>query len=364
MALVGNISGSNGQSRNAVTGSLVIADLSVNFPAIASDAVLFVSGNINGTSKTVIGGDLVSSGSILVKDSAGVANITLAPVGNITGSNALLTGDLAVNGGDIATTSAVLNISAGATGLAFLNGTSPFLLVQSSSYNSMPGVTASTNVGKLFAASGKDLLLGPGESKAVFITGSFVNVNAASDGFQIQRDGTELLRIISGSGNGLLSVVAGPNMLTASVLTTNVRTISFGSSTSTGSFGGDFAVSGRTGLGGVAEVMSHFQGGNTIICDMIGQSIFYLNSPSNDVTANFTNVPTGNNRVHTPTVILSQSSTPRIVSVVQVDGVNQTINWANNVTPAGNLGKQDVFGFSLIRSGSAWKVLGQMSTYG
>jgi hypothetical protein len=34
------------------------------------------------------------------------------------------------------------------------------------------------------------------------------------------------------------------------------------------------------------------------------------------------------------------------------------------VTPTGTARKQDVFGFSLIRSGSTWKVLGQMSTYG
>lgn len=364
MALVGNISGSNGQSRNAVTGSLVIADLSVNFPAIASDAVLFVSGNINGTSKTVIGGDLVSSGSILVKDSAGVTNITLAPVGNITGSNALLTGDLAVNGGDIATTSAVLNISAGANGLAFLNGTSPFVLVQSSSYNSMPGVVASANVGKIFAAAGKDLLIGPDNAKSVFITGSSVVVNADTNGFQVQKDGTELLRIVSGSGNNFLNINSGPNMLTANMFTSNIVNMSFGSATSTASFGGDLGISGRTGLAGVTERMSHFQGGNTFICNMINQSIFYVSSPSGGVTANFTNVPTTTNRIHTPTVILSQSGTPQIVSTVQIDGGATTILWSNGVTPTGTANKIEAFGFSLIRSGSVWTVLGQMSTYG
>jgi hypothetical protein len=49
---------------------------------------------------------------------------------------------------------------------------------------------------------------------------------------------------------------------------------------------------------------------------------------------------------------------------VQIDSSPATINWANGVTPTGTANKQDVFGFSLIRSGSAWKVLGQMSTYG
>ena len=210
MALVGTISGSNGTSNTAVTGTLVIANTASSFPVITSDAVLFVSGSVGGTSKSVFGGDLVVSGNI--------------------------------------------------------DGKSGF---------------------------------------------------------------------------------------------------SLSSATSTGSFSGDLGVVGRATLAGVAERMSHTQGGSTLTCDMIGQSIFYLNKPSGNVTANFTNVPTTNNRVYTPTVILSQSSpTAYIVSVVQVDGVGQTINWSSGITPTGNASKQDVFGFSLIRSGSAYKVLGQMSTYG
>jgi hypothetical protein len=102
----------------------------------------------------------------------------------------------------------------------------------------------------------------------------------------------------------------------------------------------------------------------TVSFNLVSQSIFYVNSPAGDITANFTSVPTANNRILTPTVILSQSATARIVSAVQVDGAAQTINWSNGVAPTGTAGKQDVFGFSLIRSGSAWKVLGQMSTYG
>ena len=209
MALVGTISGSNGTSSTAVTGTLVIANTASSFPVITSDAVLFVSGSVGGTSKSVFGGDLVVSGNI--------------------------------------------------------DGKSGF---------------------------------------------------------------------------------------------------SLSSATSTGSFSGDLGVAGRTTLGGVTERMSHTQGGSTLTCDMISQSIFYLNKPSSNVTANFTNVPTTNNRVYTPTVILSQSSPAYIVSVVQVDGVGQTINWSSGITPTGNASKQDVFGFSLIRSGSAYKVLGQMSTYG
>ena len=68
MALVGTISGSNGTMVSAVTGSLIIADKDAsNFPSKPGDAVLFVSGVVGGRgsltgSVAVIGGDLVVSG--------------------------------------------------------------------------------------------------------------------------------------------------------------------------------------------------------------------------------------------------------------------------------------------------------------
>jgi hypothetical protein len=63
MALVGPVSGSN--SRNAISGTLIVANsLPGNFPALPSDAVLFVSGAINGTQKAVFGGDVYISGAL------------------------------------------------------------------------------------------------------------------------------------------------------------------------------------------------------------------------------------------------------------------------------------------------------------
>lgn len=63
MALVGPVSGSN--SRNAISGTLILANsLPTNFPALPSDAVLFVSGAINGTQKAVFGGDVYISGAL------------------------------------------------------------------------------------------------------------------------------------------------------------------------------------------------------------------------------------------------------------------------------------------------------------
>lgn len=65
LPLIGKISGSNGTSNTAVIGTLVIANTSkVSLPDIPADAVLFVSGNISGSSKSVFGGDVVISGTL------------------------------------------------------------------------------------------------------------------------------------------------------------------------------------------------------------------------------------------------------------------------------------------------------------
>jgi hypothetical protein len=196
--------------------------------------------------------------------------------------------------------------------------------------------------------------------------------NADVDQFRVYETGNAEVAgsfIVSGSS------IITPTTTTFNLLNSNLTgtlnfggaatTISFGSPTSTGSFRGDLVVEDRTTFGGTVERIFHSQSaGGVSSFDLVVQSVFYVNNPTSNITANFTSVPTTNFRVLTPTVILSQSATARIVSNVQIDGAAQTINWATGLTPTGTAGKQDVFGFSLIRSGSAWKVLGQMSTYG
>jgi len=192
------------------------------------------------------------------------------------------------------------------------------------------------------------------------ISGTLVIANVRTNFPVITSDA---VLFVSGTVGGTSKSVFGGDLVVSGNID-GKSGFSLSSATSTGSFSGDLAVAGRTTLAGVTERMTHTQGGSTLTCDMTGSSIFYLNRPAGNVTANFTNVPTTDNRIITPTVILSQSSPAYIVSIVQVDGAGQTINWANGTTPTGTANKQDVFGFSLIRSGSDWKVLGQMSTYG
>jgi len=316
MALVGTISGSNGSSTTAVSGSLIITAGGDLATAAATFNLL------NTTATTVNMGGAASVVNI------GAAGSAMTFAGNITGSNARLSGDLAVNGGDITTTAGTLNIA------------------------------STTSVTNLYGSS---LLLGA--TGNVNLSGSATIVNAGASGLSFQKDGSTYATLIGDAAS--IAIGATPSRTIANFFTSNVTTLSVGSAITTSSFNGDVAIGGKTTLSTVIEKISTANAFTGVVSfSMTNQGIFYVNNPAGDITANFTSVPTTNNRIITPTVILSQSSTARIVSGCQIEGAWQTINWANGTTPTGTTGKQDIFGFSLIRSGTAWKVLGQMSTYG
>jgi hypothetical protein len=137
MALVGHISGST-QSNSVigVSGSVIIANRpSSLFPSLpGTDVTFFVSGSSSsgaatGIDRAVFGGDLVNSGTLLVKNpSTGTNSFSASTVGVSIGSTVSITlstgnittsGDIAVNGGDITTTSATATLfNANATNVA------------------------------------------------------------------------------------------------------------------------------------------------------------------------------------------------------------------------------------------------------
>ncbi len=92
--------------------------------------------------------------------------------------------------------------------------------------------------------------------------------------------------------------------------------------------------------------------------------IFYHTSISANFTANFTNVPTTNDRAMTAILFLVQGATPYIPNAVQIDGAAQTINWLGGSAPTGTANKKEVAAFTLMRTGSAWTVFGNYSSYG
>lgn len=85
---------------------------------------------------------------------------------------------------------------------------------------------------------------------------------------------------------------------------------------------------------------------------------------SANFTANFTNVPTTNNRTNNFTLMLYQGASPYYPNVVQIDGVAQTILWFDGNTPIPVANKTEIATFSLVRVSDTWRVLGSYGMYG
>jgi hypothetical protein len=361
MALVGTISGSvsGGSlvSTTAISGTLVVADSPLlGFPTLPSDVKFFVSGVQGAIASSlpgvaVFGGDLRVSGSSYFTDIdvTGHGAVVVQPYGTSAGQTGEVRfKELAANGGNYTALKAADSIAANL-------------------HITLPNAVGSN--GNVLQTNGSGVTSFVDASSVVTGALSLVSINASSN---ITGSNALLSGDLAVNGGDLTSTQTTFNLLNSTVTTLNVggaaTNILVGGTTTTSSFTGSMQVDGRSTLSSITEKLVPSVGGTgTVAYDLSLASIFYANGPTGNITANFTNVPTTpNNRILTPTVILSQSvgASRPIVSAVQIDGAAQTINWANNVTPTGNSGKQDVFGFSLIRSGSAWKVLGQMSTYG
>jgi hypothetical protein len=102
----------------------------------------------------------------------------------------------------------------------------------------------------------------------------------------------------------------------------------------------------------------------TVTHDFSTSAIWYYSSMSGAVTANFTNVPTTNNRVISLSIVVNQGATGYLVNAVQIDGAAQTIRWQGNTVPTASTNRLDVFTFSLIRAASTWTVLGAATSHG
>ena len=127
----------------------------------------------------------------------------------------------------------------------------------------------------------------------------------------------------------------------------------------------DVTLLGLTTLQQTTEKLNALTGASGVVeHDLANGSIFYHSSAAANFTANFTNVPTTDNRTISVVLILAQGVTPYVSTAIQIDGEAQTINWQGAVTPSGNANQIDTVSFTLIRTGAAWTVIGSLTTYG
>ncbi len=341
----GAFGGSANFTFNNITNALTVTgDITGSNLRLTGDAAV-VGGDLTTTATTF---NLANETAITVNLGGGASAVNIGAAGsattfagNITGSNALLSGDLAVNGGDITTTAVTFNLVTGSATTVNFGGAATTLNIASGSGTEVR-IGASTGRTTIF----NDLVLG---------TGNVVTTNNATPISLVSSGNITAKLDVNNDGTGHKFAIQDYR---------NIDQFSVGEN-GNAEVSGSLVISGSTLLGTIAERITTSTGGTGVVSfDTTFNSIFYVNGPTGDITANFTNVPAANNRVLTPTIILSQSATPRTITAVQVNGTGSSILWANGTTPTVAASKQEVFGFSLIRSGSIWTVLGQLSTYG
>ena len=141
-----------------------------------------------------------------------------------------------------------------------------------------------------------------------------------------------------------------------------------GSITATGTVGitGGLTATGGVNLSGTVDIQELRENlvplslsSNTGTFDWTLGNIYYISTaPTANMTFNFTNMPTDNDKVMTVNVLVTQGSTGYLPTTLQIGGTNQTLRWPNGLapTPTSSLNKIDIFSFTFIRSGSAWIV--------
>ena len=310
-----------------------------------------------------------SAGTAGTSTNAGSAGTSVTAGSATTSINAGAAGT-AVNAGSAgtATNSANTNIVLDTTSTIFLTGSRSNASIGSTPIYLLSGVSALGNT--ITATTFTGALSGTASSSAL------VNIDASTSTRYLL--GT-ILNTASGStqvsvGSG---ITIGNNYLTSGGIVVTNSTVS--SSTTSGALivtggvgiggtlnvGVDLFISGLTSLTYTSEKLNtKTSATGTVTHNLSTGSVFYHSSISSNFTANFTNVPTTNDRAIGVTLVLAQGVTPYMSTALQIDGSAQTIKWINNSTPTGTASKVDIVGFSLIRTGSAWTVLGQYSTYG
>jgi hypothetical protein len=221
--------------------------------------------------------------------------------------------------------------------------------------------------------------LGGGSSLAsVLVSGSTLST-AGNENLNIQGSGTGVVTtpdVINVTNNtNATSTTTGAIKVTGGVgVAENVSvggTVTLSSGWNSGAIGGagaqaanftDFTAQDLLRVNSIVEGTAVKTGATgTVAHNYLESNTFVHTSIATNFVANFTNVPTTNNRVITFNLVLVQGAIAYYPTAIQIDGVAQTVNWLGN-TPGPS--DTDMINISLVRSGSAWTVTAGYSDFG
>jgi len=176
-------------------------------------------------------------------------------------------------------------------------------------------------------------------------------------------DGTNYTEIGSGGGIALTDISVG-----AAAPASGDGAVAYDNSTGVFTYTPPAATTSFTALttfGSTTEIATTLTGATGVVThDITSRSLFIHSSVAADFTANFTNVPTTDDRTLSAALIISQGATGYLPTAVQIDGAAQTILWQGASAPTSTPSATDIASFTLIRSAGAWTVLGTVTAFG
>lgn len=359
---IGSIRQTNGTTSSASGLRLMFYDNSNKEVSIGAPTSLVFNGSTIGTddSSGIILDNVVTVNSDLNVDT------DLIVGQNITaGGNVLITGDLTVQGTTVTLNTANLDVedlnitvAKGATSSLEADGAGLTVDGAGTSFTYDASVDR-WNLNKGLSVTGNGTFSNDLSALGAAVFGNINNTpignsTASSGAFTTLTASTSIS--ISGPST---SVTIAPTTLSS------MDNVAIGGTTPlTGAFT-DLSASGFLTTAGVTEEITPLSGATgTVTHDLDNATVFYHTSPAADFTANFTNVPTTNNKAISVALTVVQGATAYYPSAVEIDGVSQTIKWAEGFTPTPNPNNVDVFTFTLFRVSSTWSVIGALSTYG
>ena len=368
-------------SSNGVSNVLVVSSTGTTITGTINTANITANGNINFTTSSNVSLGAVanikitggSSGQYLKTDGAGNLSWAAAAGGSggssltyTTGTNPPATGNVLGDQWFNTTTSVLYEYISDGTSSYWVD------ISGSTTTTNLPTTLDLTKISITGGISGQVVSTdGAGNLTLANLTqiysGNSNVVVTANSNVNISSNGVANVLTVTSTGANLLSTGTANlgNLVTANYVAGTLTTGAQPNITSVGSLTG-LTVTGATTFALSSDVLLTKSGATGVVAhDLNTGAIFYHTSPAANFTANFTNVPTTDNRVLTVTLIISQGATPYMPNAVAIESISQTIKWiAGGVAPTGTANKNDVVSFTLIRTGSTWIVFGQSTFYG
>ena len=168
-------------------------------------------------------------------------------------------------------------------------------------------------------------------------------------------------------GNGLVTMIT--NQLTEAMRIHSNGFIGIANSAPTTALDMYGSLTVRNGYTSVQQIQETLNtiaspGSGTVVANWSTGNIWYVSSLTANFTINLTNLPTVANKSYSVVFTLVQGATPYYISALQIAGVAQTIKWSGGSAPTATANRVELETFTLMYTGSAWTVLGQLTTFG